>query len=162
MAWLGRFARAGGHSQCESQSSKHIPNSGLERFKPVLESDDSICGEDFRDGTFLKKFCARCVSIAVGLVGRPNQRCAVTQEVISLCTGSAMDHMVFDAAGGALQDEGIPMNFHVPITCEMVAEKAKWIGEVREALGMDTACNFTALEDGLWLGHPGTHGPWAL
>ena len=99
MSWLGKLRAvaagvtvAGNSSGSRTTQRRHTP----------LTDVVGITGDDFRNDTFLQKWCDRCVHIAVEEVGRPCWSHHLAQHVASLCTGSAMDRRILDNVGASL------------------------------------------------------------
>ena len=124
MSWLGKLrAVAAGVTVAGNSSGSRT----IQRRHTPLTDVVGITGDDFRNDTFLQKWCDRCVHIAVEEVGRPCWSHHLMQHVASLCTGSAMDHAILDNVGASLRSERIAVDFQVDFTCEMARGKTRWI-----------------------------------
>lgn len=169
MAWLQKFLPGPTSDPARSLQRRHTPVNDL----------TALSASDYRDGSFLKKFCLRCVTLAIQQLGRPTW--TLKQVIASLCTGSHCDACILEAAQEAFAEEGMPgVQFQVGFTVEMVPEKIKFIGKVQECMMDATAlypqgksllfplgrtCNFTALQD-CWLAEvmatPGCQSSWVV
>ena len=149
MAWLGRLKGAAAAAAAGSSVAPAVK--ALKRRHTPLCDGLLPTGSDFIDGSFLDKWCQRCVHVAVREVGRPSLPERMIQNVTSVCTGSGMDHMVLDSCGRSLQKESIPIGFDIPVTCEMNPGKDQWTQSLRKwtKIGGNLHCNFTALQDTL-------------
>lgn len=161
MAWLGKLLPGSSLGPARSLKRRHTP----------MNDVTALSANDFHNGTFLQKWCQRCVNIGIQRLGRPTW--SVKQRVASLCTGSHADACVLEAVQNAFAQEDMPgVQFEIGFTVEMVPDKIKFIGKLQGALmGTTTlypkgqSCNFTALQD-CWLAQvmttPGFQGSWVI
>lgn len=99
MSWLARL-RATAAATAGLSSDLALPGNSdaapvlkplVRRHTPLQNVSMSITGADFRDGTFLEKWCDRCARIATQVAGRPCLLSPMMQCVFSHCTGFGMD-----------------------------------------------------------------------
>ena len=119
------------------------------RHTPLEGEPVPLTGTDFQDGSFLCKFAKNCVRKATTLFGRPLIACS-TQNIGSVCTGSAMDAMAVSATEAALRAEDIPADFDFSFTCETEKNKANFIAQIIPKVlpcHNGLPCNFQLLEN---------------
>jgi hypothetical protein len=166
MAWLNKVSLTG---------SSLGPARSLKRRHTPMNDVASLSANDFHDGTFLQKWCQRCVNIGIQHLGRPTW--SVKQRVASLCTGSHADACILEAVEKAFKEEDVHgVQFEIGFTVEMVPEKIQVIAKLQQCLANDSlfpkgqACNFTALQACLlaqimvtpWAVAHGFQGSWVV
>ena len=94
--------------------------------------DKQLKAENFRDGSFVKKFAEICFHKAVAEMGRPEFD--LSFEYGSVCSGSSMDAVACSAVNEACVAEDVQVNFSAKFLCNIDNAKRAFSRKVHDCL----------------------------